>query len=283
MLQQQHACLWCVVCVLVRVYMLCARVTVPVTRTAHIYPPIYTSRLRLQHEVILQNNRDFHHLAAMLCSMEHLDPKAYADVPDHFKTGLMNRQQFNEIRAGRTQEQRQARLDQLAATNMLFRPYSDTEFAAAKAQTQAEVGAIIAADRMIYIGTSKHDGVPLDDEIARWARVDLVIERRDGKKIKTRGDLESLGFVVVILHTSTFMFNIRCLETYLHGTFQHDNRCLWQNIGASSYSLSDEAIQVWNPLTTPPSTTFSLSCVTVCYRTNWTTQESANFLRYTRR
>ena len=136
---------------------------------------------------------------------------------------------------------------------------------------------------MIYIGTSKHDGVPLDDEIARWARVDLVIERRDGKKIKTRGDLESLGFVVVILHTSTFMFNIRCLETYLHGTFQHDNRCLWQNIGAGSYSLSDEAIQVWNPLTTPPSTTFSLSCVTVCYRTNWTTQESANFLRYTRR
>ena len=37
---------------------------------------------------------------------------------------------------------------------------------------------------MIYIGTSKHDGVQLDDEIARWAREDMVIKRRDGKKIK---------------------------------------------------------------------------------------------------
>jgi len=37
---------------------------------------------------------------------------------------------------------------------------------------------------MIYIGTSKHDEVQLDDEIARWAREDMVIERRDGKKIK---------------------------------------------------------------------------------------------------
>ena len=51
-------------------------------------------------------------------------------------------------------------------------------------QAQAKVGAIFAADRMIYIGTSKHDGVQLDDEIARWAREDMVIERRDGKKIK---------------------------------------------------------------------------------------------------
>ena len=239
--------------------------------------------MRLQRAVVLTNHRDRHDLEAMLRVIEDLDPAGYAEVPDHFKNVRISMVHFNDVRAGRTQEKNQARLAQLATTNMPFRPYSEIEFAAAKAQTEAEVGAIFAADRMLYIGTSKHDDDLLDDEIARWARSGSAINRRDGGKIKTRRDLEALGFVVVILQTSSFMFNIRCLETYLHGTFHHDNRRLWQHIGAGSYSLSDEAIKVRNPLTAPPSTTFSLSCVTVCYRTNWTTQESANFLRYTRR
>ena len=44
------------------------------------------------------------------------------------------------------------------------------------------------------------------------------------------------------------------LETHLRSTFHGNNRRLWQKIGTGSYSLSDEAIQVRNPMTNQPST-----------------------------
>ena len=40
------------------------------------------------------------------------------------------------------------------------------------------------------------------------------------------------------------MFNCRVLETRLQKTFPHDHRRLWLKIGAGSYYLSEEAIQV---------------------------------------
>jgi hypothetical protein len=46
--------------------------------------------------------------------------------------------------------------------------------------------------------------------------------------IKTRRDLEDLGFQVDVLHESSFMFNCHVLETHLHATFHSDNRRLWQ-------------------------------------------------------
>lgn len=98
-----------------------------------------------------------------------------------------------------------------------------------------------------YIGTSKHDGEQFDDEVSRWAREQFTVTRRDGVPIKTRRDLEDLGFQVDVIHTSSFMFNCRVLETHLHYTFHSDKRRLWQKIGAGSYSLSDEAIQVRSP------------------------------------
>ena len=76
--------------------------------------------------------------------------------------------------------------------------------------------------------------------------------------IKTRRDLEDLGFQVDVIHTSSFMFNCRVLETHLHYTFHSDKRRLWQKIGTGSYS-SDVATQVRNPMTNQPSTSsFSL-------------------------
>jgi hypothetical protein len=58
------------------------------------------------------------------------------------------------------------------------------------------------------------------------------------------------------------MFNCRVLETHLQKTFHHDNRRLWQKIGAGSYYLSEEAIQV-RPPPPPPLLLFAnLRCVT---------------------
>jgi hypothetical protein len=79
--------------------------------------------------------------------------------------------------------------------------------------------------------------------------------------IKTRRDLEDLGFQVDVLHESSFMFNCRVLETHLHATFHSDNRRLWQKIGTGSYSMSDEAIQVRLP-PPPPFLLAILRCVT---------------------
>ena len=104
-----------------------------------------------------------------------------------------------------------------------------------------------------YIGTTKHDGEEFDNEVSSWAREQLTITRRDGVPIKTRRDLEDLGFQVDVLHESSFMFNCRVLETHLHATFHSDNRRLWQKIGTGSYS-SDVATQVRNPMTNQPST-----------------------------
>jgi hypothetical protein len=80
-----------------------------------------------------------------------------------------------------------------------------------------------------YIGTTKHDREEFDNEVSRWAR-DGTITRRDGVPIKTRRDLEDLGFQVDVLHESSFMFNCRVLETHLHATFHCDNRRLWQKM-----------------------------------------------------
>jgi len=102
-----------------------------------------------------------------------------------------------------------------------------------------------------YIGFTKHSDEAFDDEVSRWAR-DGVIKRRDGGPIKTRGDLETLGFQVDILHESTFSYNCRVGETDAQVTFHDYFFRLWQKKGAGSYCLSDKAIQVRNQSHPPP-------------------------------
>jgi hypothetical protein len=70
-------------------------------------------------------------------------------VPDYYKNGLHAQEQFNNFRAGRTQERVQARLQLLAASDMPFRPYSDGEFADLKAECGTKVGALFAANRLV--------------------------------------------------------------------------------------------------------------------------------------
>jgi hypothetical protein len=138
-------------------------------------------------EVVLRNHRDFHHLEAMLRSMQILDPEAYAEVsgtrargspsvtpatttvllsregqkftpdppppcmqvPDYYKNGLHAQEQFNHFRAGRTQDRVQARLQLLATSDMPFRPYSDGEFEDLKAECGPKVEALFAANRLV--------------------------------------------------------------------------------------------------------------------------------------
>jgi hypothetical protein len=102
-----------------------------------------------------------------------------------------------------------------------------------------------------YIGFTKHSDKAFDDEVTRWARSG-VIKRRDGVSIKTRGDLEQLGFQVDILHESVFSYNCRVGETDAHITFHDYPFRLWQKKGAGSYCLSDKAIQVRNQSQPPP-------------------------------
>ena len=48
---------------------------------------------------------------------------------------------------------------------------------------------------------------------------------------------------VEVLHTSSFAFNCRVLETGLHRRFKKSINRLWQKTGAGSYRLKPEDIQ----------------------------------------
>jgi hypothetical protein len=125
----------------------------------------------------------------------------------------------------------------------------------------------------MYIGFSKFSfGEPgFLREICRWAlkRVNQLgqdtsaIKRRDGLDIKSWEDLVELGFEVrsmfcytanccpsdtvvmqvKVLHTSSFAFNCRVLETRLQREFHSSPSRLWMKIGAGSYYMSDAALQ----------------------------------------
>ena len=125
----------------------------------------------------------------------------------------------------------------------------------------------------MYIGFSKFSfGEPgFLREICRWAlkrvndlgRDTSAIKRRDGLEIRSWEDLVELGFEVrfmlrcnavccpsntvvmqvQVLHTSSFAFNCRVLETRLHREFHSSPSRMWIKIGAGSYCMSDAALQ----------------------------------------
>jgi hypothetical protein len=118
------------------------------------------------------------------------------------------------------------------------------------------------------------EGDAFNREIARWAsstqwatnggRCPPAIRRRNGSLIETWEDLKSLGFEVrvctchilfelvsvslstqmEVLHSSSFAYNCRVMETRLHREFKESVNRLWSHIGAGSYYLSEKAIQV---------------------------------------
>ena len=113
-------------------------------------------------------------------------------------------------------------------------------------------------------------------EIARWAsstqwatnggRCPPAIRRRNGSLIETWEDLKGMGFEVractchilfelvsdslstqmEVLHSSSFAYNCRVMETRLHREFKESVNRLWSKIGAGSYYLPEKAIQVHN-------------------------------------
>lgn len=125
----------------------------------------------------------------------------------------------------------------------------------------------------MYIGFSKFSfGEPgFLREICRWAlkrKNDLgqdtsAIKRRDGLDIRSWKDLVELGFEVrfmlrcnavccpsdtvvmqvKVLHTSSFAFNCRVLETRLHRELHSSPSRLWMKTGTGSYYISDAALQ----------------------------------------
>jgi len=128
----------------------------------------------------------------------------------------------------------------------------------------------------VYIGFSAMDGVAFMKEIARWAsstqwatnggRCPPAIRRRNGSLIETWEDLKGMGFEVractchilfelvsdslstqmEVLHSSSFAYNCRVMETRLHREFKESVNRLWSKIGAGSYYLPEKAIQVHN-------------------------------------
>jgi hypothetical protein len=131
---------------------------------------------------------------------------------------------------------------------------------------------LIARVLQMYIGFSKFSfGEPgFLREICRWAlkRVNKrglttsAIQRRDGQEIRSWMDLADLGFEVCILrytaiccssnavvmqvqvlHTSSFAFNCRVLETRLHREFHSSPSRLWMKKGTGSYYMSEAALQ----------------------------------------
>ena len=126
------------------------------------------------------------------------------------------------------------------------------------------------------LGFSMMDGDAFIKEIARWAssttwatsggRCAPAIRRRDGLLINTWEDLKGMGFEVractchivlnlvsvslstqmEVLHSSSFAYNCRVMETRLQREFKESANRLWSCIGAGSYYLSEKAIQVHN-------------------------------------
>lgn len=124
----------------------------------------------------------------------------------------------------------------------------------------------------MYIGFTKYSfGEPgFLREICRWAfkRVNKIgeptsaITKRDGLEITSWKDLEDLGFEVrlmlrcnavccpsyavvmqvQVLHTSSFAFNERVLETRMHRKYHTYPSRLWMKIGAGSYYMSEAAL-----------------------------------------
>jgi hypothetical protein len=56
----------------------------------------------------------------------------------------------------------------------------------------------------------------------------------------------SLSTQMEVLHSSSFAYNCRVMETRLHREFKHSANRMWSYIGAGSYYLSEKAIQVHN-------------------------------------
>jgi hypothetical protein len=61
-----------------------------------------------------------------------LTPAPTPQVPEYYKSALNTQEQFNAFRAGRYQVGVETRLQQLAVSDMPFRPYSDDESARAR-------------------------------------------------------------------------------------------------------------------------------------------------------
>jgi hypothetical protein len=55
--------------------------------------------------------------------------------------------------------------------------------------------------------------------------------------------LTTVVMQVQVLHTSSFAYNCRALETMLHREFHPSPSRLWMKQGAGSYYMSDEALQ----------------------------------------
>ena len=146
-----------------------------------------------------------------------------------------------------------------------------------------------------YIGFTWRSGAGFDTEIARWAVATAsAITRLDGEPIGGRQDLEALKFrvrfcvlmfcvqphfpQVEILIQNSVAFNMRVVETALHRKFHQNTHRLWQKIGAGSYYLKDEDIQV---SCAPPALWFGLSHD--CNSINRTTRSLARCLLFMHR
>jgi hypothetical protein len=144
-------------------------------------------------------------------------------IPDYYKNGLNAQEKFNAYRAGRTQDQLQARLAQVQVSDG-FRPYTKQEFSDYFVSAHAAVQRVEDDGRPVfmllvtflvcffscvfqmYVGFTKHsNGEPaFFAELCRWAlarknklgRPLFTVQRKDAVSITRWEHLVELGFTV---------------------------------------------------------------------------------------
>jgi hypothetical protein len=230
--------------------------------------------------VIRQCTINHHHMIAMLRGLQALDEDAYNEVPDIFKRGLASQQHQHRVLAYHTADKIAARAATIASKGWLLEPYNQERFEelfeelTPKMESNMRESVVTLALCIHYFLSSKltprrdtlgllGEAVPVSGRRSRAGRIKTAPQQSSagtaskfavGKTWRMRDsrcarvclcvlNLTQKVSQVEVLHTCSFAFNCRVLETGLHRRFKDNHNRLWQKTGAGSYRLKDADIE----------------------------------------